>query len=72
MVMAYFTDHRTMQREFSCKNTCGACYISTRANAEKTPRELLEDNLAVLGRALRWDWLARRLSSTPERSAATA
>ncbi len=71
MVMAYFTDHRTMQREFSCKNTCGACYISTRANAEKTPRELLEDNLAVLGRALGWESLTRWFSGAPQRRAAT-
>lgn len=50
MVMAYFNDIRSMQREFSCNNTCGACYISTRANAEKTARELVEDNLQVLSR----------------------
>ncbi|HEX9582703.1 MAG TPA: radical SAM protein [Gemmatimonadales bacterium] len=50
MVMAYFNDVRDMQREFSCKNTCGACYISTRANAEKTAGELLTDNLQILSR----------------------
>ncbi|NIM51229.1 MAG: radical SAM protein [Gemmatimonadales bacterium] len=48
MVMAYFNDHRTMQREFSCTNTCGACYISTRANAEKTLRETIVDNLGFV------------------------
>jgi MoaA/NifB/PqqE/SkfB family radical SAM enzyme len=50
MVMAYFNDLRSMQREFSCKNTCGACYISTRANAEKTAGELLADNFQILTR----------------------
>ena len=50
MVMAYFNDVRDMQREFSCKNTSGACYISTRANAEKTARELIFDNLPILSR----------------------
>jgi MoaA/NifB/PqqE/SkfB family radical SAM enzyme len=51
MVMAYFTDHRSMQREFTCTNTCTRCYISTRANTEKTVREFLVDNLAILSRA---------------------
>jgi len=62
MVMAYFTDHRAMQREFSCRNTCGACYISTRANTEKAPGELLGDNLAILGKVLGWSALARRFN----------
>ena len=53
MVMAYFDDHRTMQRDFSRHNTCTACYISTRANTEKSPRELIADNLAVLGQIFR-------------------
>ncbi len=55
MVMAYFDDHLTMQREFSCKNTCGACYISTRANAEKTGHELFLDNMEVVRRLLPWN-----------------
>jgi MoaA/NifB/PqqE/SkfB family radical SAM enzyme len=50
MVMAHFNDLETMQREFSSRNTCGACYISTRANAEKTVREMLADNLPILRR----------------------
>ncbi|OGU03589.1 MAG: hypothetical protein A2W29_01785 [Gemmatimonadetes bacterium RBG_16_66_8] len=50
MVMAYYNDVESMQREFSCKNTCGACYISTRANAEKSARELLADNVQILSR----------------------
>jgi len=62
MVMAYFDDHRAMQRGFSSRNTCGACYISTRANCEKTPGELLGDNLAILGKVLNWAGLARRFN----------
>ena len=48
MVMAYYDDHRTMQREFSKSNTCEACFISTRANCEKTLSETLIDNMAEL------------------------
>lgn len=54
MVMAYFDDQPSMLREFSCRNECGACYISTRANAEKTPRQLLEGNLDTLKNLLPW------------------
>ncbi len=60
MVMAYFADHRSMQREFSCKNTCEACYISTRANAEKTLAETLGDNVATLRGLLPWNRRPRR------------
>ncbi len=42
----------TNRREFSRRNTCGACFISTRANTEKTLRELLADHLPMLGRWL--------------------
>jgi MoaA/NifB/PqqE/SkfB family radical SAM enzyme len=49
MVMAYYDNHRAMQHGFSRTNKCGACYISTRANCEKRPREFIGDNLAVLG-----------------------
>jgi MoaA/NifB/PqqE/SkfB family radical SAM enzyme len=56
MVMAYYDDHRAMQREFSCANTCTRCYISTRAATEKTPREFFGDNLPILNRALPWNW----------------
>jgi MoaA/NifB/PqqE/SkfB family radical SAM enzyme len=54
MVMAYFDDQPSMLREFSCSNECGACYISTRANAEKTPRQLLAGNLETLKGLLPW------------------
>lgn len=52
MVMAYFNDQPTMRREFSCRNTCTMCYISTRANTEKAIGELLADNLPALRRFL--------------------
>jgi MoaA/NifB/PqqE/SkfB family radical SAM enzyme len=55
MVMAYFDDHRSMQREFSCHNTCEACFISTRANTEKTLGETLTDNAAALRRLVPWN-----------------
>ncbi len=45
MVMAYYDDQESMRREFTCNNTCGACYISTRANAEKGPRDMFFENL---------------------------
>lgn len=48
MVMAYYDDQPTMRREFTCNNTCGACYISTRANAEKGPRDMFFENLEGL------------------------
>lgn len=54
MVMAYYYDQATMRREFSRCNSCTACYISTRANSEKTAGELLLDNLAIFGRLLPW------------------
>jgi hypothetical protein len=54
MVMAYFDDQPSMLREFTCKNECGACYISTRANAEKTPKQLLAGNLETLKSLLPW------------------
>ena len=54
-VMAYFDDHRTMQREFSDHNTCGSCYISTRASAEKTMGEMVMDHTEYLKRLLPWN-----------------
>lgn len=70
MVMAYFNDHRAMQREFSCRNTCGACYISTRANTEKRAGELLGDNLDILGRMVGWSALRRWLGGRRPEAAA--
>ena len=54
MVMAYFDDQQSMLKEFTCKNECGACYISTRANAEKSPADLLAGNLDTLVQLLPW------------------
>jgi MoaA/NifB/PqqE/SkfB family radical SAM enzyme len=54
-VMAYFDDHRTMQREFSDHNTCGSCFISTRASAEKSMGEMIMDHKEYLKRLLPWN-----------------
>ncbi len=61
MVMAYFRSQEEMVETFSKQNTCDACYISTRANTEKTVREFFADNAAVLHRIARpWRWGAER------------
>jgi len=52
MVMAYFDDQQEMVREFSKQNACEACYISTRANTEKTLFEFVQDNRQIFGRML--------------------
>jgi MoaA/NifB/PqqE/SkfB family radical SAM enzyme len=68
MVMAYFNDHRSMQREFSRQNTCEACFISTRANCEKTLGESLADNVDTLLQLLPWHRARPRVapSAVPE------
>ncbi len=48
MVMAYYKSQRDMLREFTRSNTCEMCYISTRANTEKTLGDLLSDNWGML------------------------
>lgn len=53
MVMAYFDDQQEMVRKFSKQNACEACYISTRANTEKTVMEFVQDNRQIFGRMLR-------------------
>jgi hypothetical protein len=61
MVMAYFRTQGEMVEQFSRQNTCDACYISTRANTEKTAREFVEDNTAILRKALApWIWRRER------------
>ena len=50
---AMFIDERYDSRQelmekFAANNTCGGCYISIRANTEKSVRELLFDNLRAL------------------------
>jgi len=54
MVMAYFDDQQEMYEEFTKQNSCTKCYISTRANTEKTFREFLADNSHILKKALPW------------------
>ena len=65
MVMAYFNDYRTMQREFSRTNTCEACFISTRANTEKTLKDALADNVEALRQLLPWRTARRRALPVP-------
>lgn len=67
MVMAYFDNQAKMRREFSAKNTCGACFISTRANAEKKIRESVTDNLELIAR-----WLPWNRAPSPRRGAAAS
>jgi MoaA/NifB/PqqE/SkfB family radical SAM enzyme len=52
MVMAYFDKQDEMLENFTRQNTCTACYISTRANTEKTFGEFLQDNGAVFRKML--------------------
>jgi hypothetical protein len=41
-----------MQREFSSRNTCAECYVSTRAGTEKGVLEFLADGFVHVGRLL--------------------
>ena len=52
MVMAYFDRQEDMLEHFTAQNTCDQCYISTRANTEKSFREFLQDNGWALKRML--------------------
>ncbi len=52
MVMAYFDTQKDMLEQFTKQNTCDQCYISTRANSEKTLAELFQDNKEMLPRIL--------------------
>jgi MoaA/NifB/PqqE/SkfB family radical SAM enzyme len=52
MVMAYFDTQKGMLENFTKQNTCDQCYISTRANAEKTILNHIEDNTEILSRIL--------------------
>jgi MoaA/NifB/PqqE/SkfB family radical SAM enzyme len=54
MVMAYFDKQEDMLEGFTKQNTCTQCYISTRANTEKTFKEFLQDNSHILQKALPW------------------
>ena len=48
MVWAKYASQREMLREFAATNTCEGCYISTRANTEKTLVDFLADNWGML------------------------
>ena len=50
MVWAKYKSQRDMLRQFTAINTCQQCYISTRANTEKTLADLLADNWEMLVR----------------------
>lgn len=52
MVMAYFDSQEDMLESFTKQNSCTKCYISTRANAEKSYFRLALDNPATLKRLL--------------------
>ena len=52
MVMAYFDKQEDMLENFTKQNTCDACYVSTRANTEKTYREFIADNGQIFRRML--------------------
>ncbi len=41
-----------MLREFTANNTCEQCYISTRANTEKSLGDFLSDNWEMLVRQI--------------------
>jgi MoaA/NifB/PqqE/SkfB family radical SAM enzyme len=57
MVMAYFDKQQDMYNQFTKQNTCQACYISTRANTEKTAREYFAEHAEILGKIVRpWTW----------------
>jgi MoaA/NifB/PqqE/SkfB family radical SAM enzyme len=52
MVMAYFDRQEDMLESFTKQNSCTKCYISTRANAEKSYFRLALDNPAALRRLI--------------------
>ena len=45
MVMKYFRSQEQMVREFSSTNSCRGCFICTRADTEKSVKDLIIDNL---------------------------
>ena len=58
MVWAKYNSQRDMLREFTANNTCEQCYISTRANTEKTLGNLVADN---------WQMLVKQVFSRPKK-----
>ncbi len=67
MVWAKYRSQRDMLREFTAHNTCEMCYISTRANTEKTLRDFIADNWEMLARQM----LSRRKPAPPPAQAPT-
>jgi MoaA/NifB/PqqE/SkfB family radical SAM enzyme len=45
-----YTSHAALKREFTAKNTCSACFTSTRGNSERPARHLFLDHLPYLRR----------------------
>ena len=66
MVWAKYKSQRDMLREFTPLNTCQQCYISTRANTEKTFADFLADNREML---IRQAFSRRRPSPVSARAA---
>jgi MoaA/NifB/PqqE/SkfB family radical SAM enzyme len=58
MVWAKYKSQRDMLREFTATNTCEQCYISTRANTEKTLADFFADN---------WEMMFKQIFSRPKR-----
>ncbi len=48
MVWAKYASQRDMLKRFTANNSCEMCYISTRANTEKTLGDFLADNWGML------------------------
>lgn len=65
MVWAKYKSQRNMLRAFTASNTCEQCYISTRANTEKTLSDFLADNWEML-----LGGIFKRRSVEPEQTSA--
>lgn len=50
LIIRDFADRKALVREFTCHNTCTACFTSTRANSERPARHLFLDHLPYLRR----------------------
>jgi hypothetical protein len=70
MVWAKYETQREMLEHFTRNNTCEGCFISTRANTEKTFGDLLADNWGMLV----WQAFSRKpkLVKQPEEAPAEA
>lgn len=52
MVWATYKSQRDMLKQFTAHNSCEMCYISTRANTEKTLIDYVADNWEMLARTV--------------------